>query len=164
MGIVYTRGRETSAVPKNQDIERKLSSKIKRFLDENVVSEFFDIEEIEGSAGSLRELLESYEDLHMELRNELGDSDYSDSYKYYDETMQKISQWLKDSKAEIRRRKSQVLDREKDKLRVEEEFFRSRISRDLESLEAEKSVFIEDLERHAFVARDLMKSYSDIFS
>ena len=77
--------------------------------------------------------------------------------------MQQISQWLKDSKAEIRRRKSQVLDREKDKLRVEEEFFRSRISRDLDSLEAEKSVFIDDLERHAFVARDLMKSYSDIF-
>ena len=79
------------SVPKNQDIERKLSSKIKRFLDENVVSEFFDIEEIEGSAGSLRELLESYEDLHMELRNELGDSDYGDTYKHYDDTMPKIS-------------------------------------------------------------------------
>ena len=98
------------SAPKIQDAEKKLSSKIKRFLDENEISEFFDLEEIEGSAGSLRDLLESYEDLHIELRNELGDSDYSETYKHYDETMQKISQWLKDSKAEIRRRKSQVLD------------------------------------------------------
>ena len=87
----------------------------------------------------------------------------SETYDDYEEPITKISKWLEDSKAEIRRRKSLVLDREKDKLRVEEEFFRSRIARDLDSLEAEKSVFVDDLERHAFAAKDLMKSYSDIF-
>ena len=151
------------SVQKIQDSEHKISSKIKRFLDENDISEFFDLDEIESSAGSLRELLENFEGLHIELKRELEDKVYSETYKDYDETISKISKWLKDSKAEIRKRKSQVLDREKDKLRVEEEFFRSRISRDLDSLEAEKSVFIDDLERHAFAAKDLMKSYSEIF-
>ena len=151
------------SVQKIQDSERKISSKIRRFLDENEISEFFDLDEIESSAGSLREYLEQYEDLHIELKRKLEDNAYNETYEDYDENITKISKWLKDSKAEIRRRKSLVLDREKDKLRVEEEFFRSRIARDLDSLEAEKSVFVDDLERHAFAAKDLMKSYSDIF-
>ena len=107
-------------------------------MDENEISEFFDIDEIENSAGLLRELLETYEDVHIALESELGDR-YAESYKDYDENVEKISKWLKESKAEVRRRKAQVLDREKEKLRVEEEFFRSRIARDLESLDLEKS-------------------------
>ena len=133
--------------------------KIKRFLDENEISEFFDIDEIENSAGLLRELLETYEDVHIALESELGDR-YAESYKDYDENVEKISKWLKESKAEVRRRKAQVLDREKEKLRVEEEFFRSRISRDLGSLDLEDTKFIEDLERHTYVAKELLKSYS----
>ena len=148
--------------PKIQDSEKKICMKIKRFLEENEISEFFDIDEIENSAGLLRELLETYEDVHIALESELGDR-YAESYKDYDENVEKISKWLKESKAEVRRRKAQVLDREKEKLRVEEEFFRSRIARDLESLDLEKSVFVDDLERHTSVAKDLIRSYSDIF-
>ena len=148
--------------PKIQDSEKKICMKIKRFLEENEISEFFDIDEIENSAGLLRELLETYEDVHIALESELGDR-YAESYKDYDENVEKISKWLKESKAEVRRRKAQVLDREKEKLRVEEEFFRSRIARDLDSLDLEKSVFVDDLERHTSVAKDLIRSYSDIF-
>ena len=59
--------------PKIQDSEKKICMKIKRFLEENEISEFFDIDEIENSAGLLRELLETYEDVHIALESELGD-------------------------------------------------------------------------------------------
>ena len=162
---VYKGARVTGSMSgqKLQDSEKKVALKIKRFLEENLnFSELFDVEEIESSAGLLRELLESYEDVHIELERELGD-DYGESYKDYADTIAKVTKWLKDSKIEARKRKSEVLGREKAKLRVEEEFFRSRIARDLASLESEKSEFIDDLERHTFVAGDLMKSYSEIF-
>ena len=164
-GRVYKGTREVGimSTQKLQDSERKLSRKISRFWEENKISEFFDLNEIESAAGFLRELLESFEDVHIELSRELGNEDYSKEYEKYDQTIKKISDWLKDSKAEIRRRKSQVLEKDKDKLRVEEEFFRSRISRDLGSLDLEDTKFIEDLERHTYVAKELLKSYSDIF-
>ena len=70
---VYKGARVTGSMSgqKLQDSEKKVALKIKRFLEENLnFSELFDVEEIESSAGLLRELLESYEDVHIELERE----------------------------------------------------------------------------------------------
>ena len=55
------------------DHELKTVCKINRFLDENQISLFFDVEEINEGLEKMRELLQEFEDVHIELRRELGD-------------------------------------------------------------------------------------------
>ena len=162
---VYKSGREDNIVmDRKKDSEKKIASRIDRFLTQNAdLSEFFDLDEIDGSIRELRELLESYEDLHIELKGELGDQEYSETYDEYSKNVQKMEEWLKKSRTEVRSRKQKFLCKGRDSLRIEEEFFRSRITRDLESLEKENSSFVEDLERHTSIARELIRSYAGIF-
>ena len=119
--------------------------------------DLIDIDEL--SAKFLLELLENYEDVHIELERKLG-IEYAESYKDYDETVDKISKWWKENKAEVRKRKAQVLDKEKDNLRTEKEFFHGKIARDFDSLDSEQSVIVDDLERHSFVAKNLIPTFS----
>ena len=162
-GVRVVKGpRNTGKMSGTQDSEKKISNKIRRFFGENVLADLFDIEEIEGSVGQLRELSDSYEDLHIKLNREFGTA-YKTMYPDYDKTMQDIDSWLKLSRVEVRARKKLASESGRDKLRIEEEFFRSRIAREIACLDAENSNFVEDLERHTFVAQDLLKAYSGVF-
>ena len=93
---VYKSGREDKTVmDRKKDSEKKIASRIDRFLTQNAdLSEFFDLDEIDGSIRELRELLESYEDLHIELKSELGDQEYSETYGEYSKNVQKMEEWL----------------------------------------------------------------------
>ena len=164
---IYKGPRVVSNTPKlnmtqNQDSEKKIARKIDRFFEENVLVELFDVDEIQSSERLLRELSDSYEDVNIALRRELG-GDYDAQYPDYNTIMQKIDTWLKDSRTETRNRKQSVIQSGLAKLRIEEEFFRSRIARDLASLDAEQAEFVEDFERHTFAAKELMQAYSSIF-
>ena len=107
--------RDLINMERKQNFVSKLDRKIERFLDENVLSEFFDLDEIDTSVGVMRELLESYEDAHAELMRDLGDEVHAETYVEYAETMSKMTEWLKQSKIEIRLRKEKVLNRERER-------------------------------------------------
>ena len=60
--------------------ELKTVCKINRFLEENQLSSFSDIEEVDECLEKMRDLLQEYEDVHIELRRELGDEEYEKTY------------------------------------------------------------------------------------
>ena len=111
----------------------------------------------------MRELSDNFEDVHLVLARKLGDK-YKETYPNYTETMDKVDTWLTESRAETRKRKREAVKSSLNKLRIEEEFFRSRISRDLEGLESEQAEFVEDFERHTFTAKELIRPIQEFFS
>ena len=144
------------------DRETRISAKIRRFFDSyDDMSDFFDIEEIEKSIKNLNDLTEQFDEVHIDLRNEIGE-DYQKYKGDHRTTLTSLTDWGKRAKKEIKSRKENVLKKESNRLRVEEEFYRSTISRDLASLELEKSTFLEDLERHIGVADGMLQTYSEI--
>ena len=66
----------------------------------------------------MRELLESYEDLHVDLKRDLGDEVHAETYEYYADTILRMEQWLKQSKVEIRKRKVKVLNKDRDQYSI----------------------------------------------
>ena len=65
------------------DIELKIVSKLNRFLEEYDLSLLFDIKEIQDAVIEARNLIESYEDIHIQLKKELKE-EYMQTYKDYD--------------------------------------------------------------------------------
>ena len=52
--------------------EKKVARRISRFLEENDFALFFDVEEVQMAIMESRNILQEYEDVHVELENELG--------------------------------------------------------------------------------------------
>ena len=58
-------------------------------------------EDIELGISELRVLVENYEAVHVELKQEL--ENYDDQYADFDTTINKMSSWRKNAKVELRR-------------------------------------------------------------
>ena len=93
------------------------------------------------------------------MKRELGDEDYNENYSGYDAKISKITDWIRDAKLEIRKKKeSRSNEREQEKLegsikevyklRVEVKYLERRIKSEIARMYAENSVFVEDVEKH----------------
>ena len=96
------------------DEERKVCLKFSRLIVEYKFDLLFDVEDIEVAFTECRKLLESYEDIHLELQRELED-EYEKTYKEFAVESKTMSDWIKKAKLEIKRRKEENV-----RLRMEE--------------------------------------------
>ena len=143
--------------------ELKTVCKINRFLDENQLSLFYDVEEINEGLEKMRELLQEFEDVHVELRRELGDAEYEKTYTEFKKSRDHMMTWLKNAKSERSKFKKGSSEKILEILRTEEKFVRKDILRELDNINDEKPVLVEDYERQISVAENLLVRYSEVF-
>ena len=90
------------------EFESKVVCKIDRFLEESDLNLFYDVEEIQIAIEKCRNILQEYEDVHVELKNELGTENYIDRYTEYTKIRASMMTWIKNAKLDIsiRRKKN----------------------------------------------------------
>ena len=106
------------------DDEKKLSRKIKRFLKEyEDLDILHDVDEVEAAVAEIKEIIDNYEEVHIELERELK-REYEGLYKDSKELILATA-WIKNAKVDIKRRKQKEREEEKaEKLREKEEKLR----------------------------------------
>ena len=157
--------------------EMKLVCKIKRFTNDFSLELLFDISDIEEGLKEIRNLSEQYENVHVELKIELGES-YADKYTGYDNQIKIMGDWTKEAKREIKKRKEEarecqeikekenkveVIAKVKQKIRAEEGYCRESIDREISNMQDLDSIFVEDIEKNIVVAKSLHQNYVESF-
>ena len=112
------------ATHKIVDEEKKVCLKIDRFIDEYELEVLFDIDDIEAGIKDSKKLLESYEEIHLELKRELND-EYEETYKDFEIKSKIMTDWIKKAKLEIKKKKVQRKQEEK-----EEKFMKEKEERE----------------------------------
>ena len=114
--------------------ELKVVKKIDRFLEENdKLDLFFDADELYEAIRECREILQEYEEIHVELQNELHD-DYEGKYKYFSEIRQNLMGWVLNAKEEMRSRKRLALNQNQEQENRRETEALEKIRKDEENL------------------------------
>ena len=150
--------------------EVKVRTKVKRFMADNDFDLFFDDTEIDEAIREFSRLVDSFEDVHVELKGELGDQ-YAMTYGYYDDELKGMTDWVKVARLESKGKKvskaskesEDDMKRQKDKLRTEEKYLRDRITRELETYEHENSSFVEDIEKNVISIQELENQLMKLF-
>ena len=145
------------------ELELKVVCKINRFLDENGSLEFSDVDEVNECLDKMRELQQEYEDVHVELRRELGDDEYEKTYTEFQKSRDVMMTWLKNAKIERMKFKKQSSEKILESLRAEERLVRRDILQELDNINVEKPVLIEDYERQISAAEKFISRYSEVF-
>ena len=101
------------ATHKIVDEEKKFCLKTDRFRDEYELEVLFDIDYIESSIKESKKLLESYEEIHLELKRELND-EYEETYRNFEIKSKIMTDWIKKAKLEIKNKIIQRIQEEKD--------------------------------------------------
>ena len=92
----------------NIDEELKITRKITRFMAENELDLLFDEKDVKEAIDELKVILNSYDDLHVRLKRELGDEHYNNNFKNYDDVMKSMTDYILAAKSLIRTKKSSV--------------------------------------------------------
>ena len=150
--------------------EVKVRTKIKRFMADNDFDLFFDDTEIDEAIKEFSRLVDSFEDVHVELKRELGEQ-YAMTYGYYDDELKGMTGWVKVARRESKDKKvskaskesEDDMKRQQDKLRTEEKYLRDRIARELETYEHENSSFVEDIEKNVISIQELENQLMKLF-
>ena len=145
------------------EFESKVVCKIDRFLEESDLNLFYDIEEIQIAIEKSRSILQEYEDVHVELKNELGTEDYIEKYTEYTKIRTSMMTWIKNAKLEIGIRRKNFSEQKFVGLRAEEQFLRKIINMELQNFENEIPILLEGHERQLAVAEQLISEYTNLF-
>ena len=145
------------------EFESKVVCKIDRFLEESDLNLFFDVEEIQIAIEKCRNILQEYEDVHVELKNELGTENYIDRYTEYTKIRASMMTWIKNAKLDIGIRRKNFSEQRFVGLRSEEQFLRKRINLELQNFESEIPILLEGHERQLAVAEQLISEYTNLF-
>ena len=145
--------------------EGKNARKVERFLEQNGdLDLYFDIEELKTGIEEGLMVLRDYDDVHVELKQEVGGETYSKSYeKTYFLLREPLVKWILNAKIEANKRKKHFSDQILDRLRTEEILLRKRINLELDNISVERAVLMEDLERQLSVAENLISEYTEMF-
>ena len=111
------------------DSEEKLNFKFSRLIEEYELDLLFDISEIEAGISEIREAVDKYEDIQVELKRELGER-YNETYPNISEKLKPMNEWVKKAKKEIKNRKVQKLREEKEKEEKEVQLEKERENRE----------------------------------
>ena len=110
-------------------MKKKGCLKIDRFRDEYELKVLFDIDDIESGIKESKKLLESYEEIHLELNDE-----YEETYRNFEIKSKIMTDRIKKAKLEIKNKKVQRIQEEKDeRLTKEKEEKQQRVSKGRES-------------------------------
>ncbi len=168
------------------DLETKLSFKSKRLLDEYDLESLFDVSEYEAAIFEFKELIEKFEDTHVQLKRGLGEKDYLESYPKFFERLKPMTDWVVNAKRDLRKRRREIeqgkrdqeekesMQREREvasQVSIERDKFRNRVKHlsrridsDLKSIESDDSHFIDDLNRNIENVKQLTKEFTDLFA
>ena len=184
-------GNENSDPPEMDDLideETRLSLKFTRLLEEYDLTVLYDISEVEQALQEVREAVEKFENIHVQLKRGLGDR-YVGLYPKFMDRLKPMTEWIVSARKDLRKRKVQK-DQREERLRLEQEEKESRImggmkaeelhkakeklrhmvkhlviriDSDLESIKKEQSLFPDDLQRNISTVRGLIKEHSDLY-
>ena len=145
--------------------EGKNARKVERFLEQNYELDlYFDIEELKTGIEESLMVLRDYDDVHVELKQEIGGETYSKCYEEnYFTLRDRLVKWTRDAKIEANKRKKHFSDQILDRLRTEEILLRKRINLELSNISAENVVLLEDFERQLSVTENLISDYTEMF-
>ena len=101
------------------DEEIKVCLKFDRFLKEYEFDLLFDVEDIEAAIIEVKTLIDTFEDIHVELKRELDDK-YEEAYPKFSEKLKPMIDWVKNAKIEKKRKKVEKLREEREKEEIEE--------------------------------------------
>ena len=157
--------------------ELRLECRRKRFLEEYDLNLLYEVSDIDDGINELKTIVESYENIHISLKLELKE-DYVATYPDYEQNVKVMTDWIKNARKEIRKKKKEIhekLENEKaeeterlankfkDKLRSEEKYFRGRIIQEVLNMYNESSLFVDQLEENVRLAQELKNGYLEIF-
>ena len=145
------------------EYEAKVICKIETFLEENDLTLFFDLEEVKNAIERARNILQEFEDVHVELKNELGSEEYPKRYTHYTHVRSTMMSWIKNARLASNEFKKQFSEQKSEGLKAEERFLYKRITVEIENLEAENPLLLQDHERQLSVAEQLISEYTDLF-
>ena len=145
------------------ELETKIVRKIKTFLEENDITLFFDLEESQIAIERARNILQEYEDVHVELENELGNEEYPARYPTHTQTRTSMLSWIKNAKVKSTQFKKGFSKQISDGFKAEEQFLYKRITLELQNLEHETPILLQDHEHQLSVAEQLISEYTDLF-
>ena len=152
------------------DNEEKLRRKIYRHIRENDMDLLFDVSDLEEAISGMRSLVNSFEDVHVSLRRELGSDQYDESYPDYDKQITNITDWIRNAKIAIKEKKTAAanagdcqIQQARIKLVTEEKYLREKIVQDLRTFREENSQFVSDLTDNIGAVAELQKQYTNLF-
>ena len=92
--------------------EGKNARKVERFLEQNYELDlYFDIEELKTGIEESLMVLRDYDDVHVELKQEIGGETYSKCYEEnYFTLRDRLVKWTRDAKIEANKRKNHFSD------------------------------------------------------
>ena len=111
-----------------------ICSDLQYVFDNNSVSDM-DLSELEDTLEEISRVAKDYRHIHVELKS-IMDADYADVYKVeYETRLEKAKVFIRDVKAELKKKKSSDVSQESEKLRsslkIEEKFFRERLEAEI---------------------------------
>ena len=126
-----------SAMASSVDEELRVVRRLERFLIEYNLSLLYEVGDIEEGIKEVRDIVESYEELHLRLKGELGTLSYEETHPEYEDRIKCVTYWIRSAKSEIRTKKeetslaykqerSDLAEKEKVVITAEENYFSKR--------------------------------------
>ena len=145
------------------EFEAKVICKVETFLEENDLTLFLDFGEVQTAIERARSIVQEFEDVHVELKNELGSKEYPKRYPHYTHFRSSMMTWIKNARLVSNQFKKQSSDHKSEGLKAEERFLHRRITFELENIQTEIPLLLQDHERQLSVAEQLISEYTDLF-
>ena len=152
------RNLDAMANQKSIDKDKKVCLQIDRLIGEYDFDLLFDVGGIEVGIAEFKKLIDTYKEVHVELRREL--QNYENSYPDFEDKLKEMTNWVINAKIEIKRRKIAKNEKEEDqrlrqreKLKTEERYFAERMNQDLANISEKCTEFVENMEKASLIIR-----------
>ena len=95
------------AMASSVDKELSVVCRLERFLIEYDLRLLYEVGDIEEGIKEVCDIVESYEELHLRLKRELGTLSYEETYPEYEDRIKCVTDWIRSAKSEIRTKKEE---------------------------------------------------------
>ena len=161
------------------DDEKKIGLKIVGFWDEYELDDLYGVDDINDSITELKNLKSGFENIHVDLKRELGEG-WSPTYPKYDDDVRRMTNWIKNDRKEIAKRKREEEDlikaerkraenlvgennvnmaSEQALLKTDEKYLVIRIDQQLTKIDFENADEVYEIERDLLPLGGLLKKY-----
>ena len=170
------------------DSETKLSYKLRRLLEEHDLQFLFSVSDVETAISEMREAVEKFEDIHIQLKRGFGEEKYIELYPDFFARLKPKTDWIVQAKRVLHERKTaekeeqkameaqehsyrelektfhREVEQEGVKTKLRNAFARQfrRVEDDILSIHHSNSHFVDDIHRDILHSRQLLKEFNDI--
>ena len=170
------------------DEETKLGYRLRRLLEEHELEYLFSASDVEAAISEMKESIERFEDIHIQLKRGLGEEEYIKLYPDFFARLKPKTDWIIQAKRVLHERKTaeraekmasearefshrelektsqREAEREEGKIKLRNAFLRQvrRVEDDVMSIDLSDSRFVDDIQRDILHSRQLLKELNDI--